>query len=46
MAKVEGMNVRGLRHYVRTIVTDDLKAAYGKSCVNLFEVIKFFRTVQ
>ena len=35
MAKVEGLNLRGLQYYVRVIVPDDLKVTYGKSRVNL-----------
>lgn len=35
MAKVEGLNLRGLQYYVRVIVPDDLKATYGKVRVNL-----------
>ena len=34
MAKVEGLNIRELRYYVRIIIPDDLKATYGKSRVN------------
>ena len=35
MAKVEGLNVRGLKYYVRIVIPDDLVLAYGKARVNL-----------
>jgi integrase len=35
MAKVEGLNVRGSRYYVRVVIPDDLQTAYGKRRVNL-----------
>ncbi|MBU1361461.1 MAG: site-specific integrase [Gammaproteobacteria bacterium] len=35
MAKVEGLNLRGSRYYVRVLIPDDLKAAFGKHRVNL-----------
>ena len=33
MAKVEGLNSRGTRYYLRVIIPDDLAALYGKSRV-------------
>lgn len=35
MAKVEGLNLRGSRYYVRIIIPDDLQRSYGKARVNL-----------
>lgn len=35
MAKVEGLNLRGTRWYVRIIVPDDLKEVYGRDRVNV-----------
>lgn len=35
MAKVEGLNLRGSRFYVRVLIPDDLHATYGKTRVNL-----------
>ncbi len=35
MAKVEGLNLRGSRFYVRILVPDDLLKVYGKARVNL-----------
>lgn len=35
MAKVEGLNLRGSRWYVRIIIPDDLREAYGKDRVNV-----------
>ncbi len=35
MAKVEGLNLRGSRYYVRIVIPDDLQKAYGKARVNL-----------
>lgn len=35
MAKVEGLNTRGTRYYVRVIIPDDLAALYGKARVNI-----------
>ncbi|WP_341919803.1 DUF6538 domain-containing protein [Polaromonas sp. YR568] len=35
MAQVEGLNLRGSRWYVRILVPNDLKAAYGTSRMNL-----------
>lgn len=35
MAKVEGLNLRGARWYVRIIIPDDLREAYGKDRVNV-----------
>lgn len=35
MAKVEGLNLRGSRYYVRIVIPDDLQRAYGKARVNL-----------
>jgi len=35
MAQVEGLNLRGSRYYVRIVIPDDLRDAYGKHRVNL-----------
>jgi integrase len=35
MAQVEGLNLRGSRWYVRILVPNDLKAAYGTSRMNI-----------
>jgi integrase len=35
MAKVEGLNLRGSRFYVRIVIPDDLQKVYGKARVNL-----------
>lgn len=35
MAQVEGLNLRGSRWYVRIVIPDDLRGAYGKARVNL-----------
>jgi len=35
MAQVEGLNARGTRWYVRIVIPDDLRGAYGKARVNL-----------
>lgn len=35
MAKVEGLNLRVSRYYVRIVIPDDLRKAYGKARVNL-----------
>lgn len=35
MAKVEGLNLRGSRYYVRILIPDDLQSSYGKTRVNL-----------
>lgn len=35
MAQVEGLNLRGSRYYVRVIIPDDLRDAYGRQRVNL-----------
>ena len=35
MAKVEGLNTRGTRYYLRVIIPDDLAAIYGKARVNI-----------
>ena len=35
MAKVEGLNLRGSRYYVRILIPDDLQKVYGKARVNL-----------
>lgn len=35
MAQVEGLNLRGSRWYVRIVIPDDLRAAFGKDRVNI-----------
>lgn len=35
MAQVEGLNARGTRWYIRIVIPDDLRGAYGKARVNL-----------
>lgn len=35
MAKVEGLNLRGSRWYVRIIIPDDLREMYGRGRVNV-----------
>ncbi|MDP2263558.1 MAG: tyrosine-type recombinase/integrase [Hydrogenophaga sp.] len=35
MAQVEGLNLRGSRWYVRIIIPDDLRGAFGKARVNI-----------
>lgn len=35
MAQVEGLNARGTRWYIRIVIPDDLREAYGKARVNL-----------
>ena len=35
MAKVEGLNSRGTRYYLRVIIPDDLASLYGKARVNI-----------
>ncbi|MGJ7496329.1 DUF6538 domain-containing protein [Variovorax sp. RT4R15] len=34
MAKVEGLNLRGSRFYVRVVIPNDLRKVYGKASVN------------
>jgi len=35
MAQVEGLNLRGSRYYVRIVIPDELRDAYGKQRVNI-----------